>query len=110
MPPNILFICSDQHRRDAMGCAGHPRVRTPNLNRLAREGARFGLVDIYPTLLDRAGAPVEPDLPGRGLLPLLREDAMGERQVFAETAAAALYAFASTISRACCRILVAASS
>ncbi len=39
--PNILFICSDQHRADAMGCAGHPQVETPNLNRLAATATQF---------------------------------------------------------------------
>ena len=39
--PNILFIFSDQHRHNAMGCAGHPLVQTPNLDRLANEGLRF---------------------------------------------------------------------
>jgi len=32
---------TDQQRADAMGCAGHPQIRTPNLDRLAREGTRF---------------------------------------------------------------------
>lgn len=32
---------SDQHNRDHMGCAGHPFVRTPNLDRLAASGTRF---------------------------------------------------------------------
>ena len=40
-PPNIIFIFSDQHRHDALGCAQHPVVRTPNLDRLAGEGVRF---------------------------------------------------------------------
>ena len=39
--PNILFLFSDQHRADALGCAGHPVVQTPNLDRLAGEGVRF---------------------------------------------------------------------
>lgn len=39
--PNILFIFSDQHRHDVLGCAGHPLVSTPNLDRLAAEGVRF---------------------------------------------------------------------
>ncbi len=39
--PNILFIFSDQHRHDVLGCAGHELVRTPNLDRLAGEGVRF---------------------------------------------------------------------
>lgn len=40
-PPNLLVIISDEHRRDAMGCDGHPIVQTPNLDRLARRGTRF---------------------------------------------------------------------
>lgn len=39
--PNILFIYSDQHRADVMGCAGNTIVQTPNLDRLANEGVRF---------------------------------------------------------------------
>lgn len=39
--PNILFITSDQHRADVLGCAGNPTVRTPNLDGLARNGVRF---------------------------------------------------------------------
>ena len=40
--PNILFILSDDQRFDALGCAGHPIVKTPNLDRLAARGIRFG--------------------------------------------------------------------
>ena len=39
--PNILFITSDQHRGDTMGCSGHPCIRTPHLDQLAFEGVRF---------------------------------------------------------------------
>ncbi len=39
--PNILFIISDQHRADALGCAGHPWLETPNLDRLAERGVRY---------------------------------------------------------------------
>ena len=39
--PNILFIFSDQHRHDVLGCAGHPLVQTPNLDRLMDWGMRF---------------------------------------------------------------------
>ena len=40
--PNILVIISDEHRKDAMGCAVHPLVKTPNPDSLAAraEGAR----------------------------------------------------------------------
>jgi choline-sulfatase len=40
-PENVLLIMSDEHRPDAMGCAGHDVVRTPTLDRLAAEGTRF---------------------------------------------------------------------
>ena len=39
--PNIVLITSDQHRADFLGCAGHPIVRTPHLDQIAREGTRF---------------------------------------------------------------------
>ncbi len=39
--PNILFVMVDEMRWNAMGCAGHPLVKTPHLDRLAREGTRF---------------------------------------------------------------------
>ena len=39
--PNILFILADQHHAKCLGHAGHPQVRTPHLDRLAREGVRF---------------------------------------------------------------------
>lgn len=39
--PNVLFIIMDDMRWDLMRCAGHPFIKTPNLDRLATEGARF---------------------------------------------------------------------
>jgi arylsulfatase A-like enzyme len=38
---NVLFIISDQHRADHMGCSGNKILKTPNLDRLASEGIRF---------------------------------------------------------------------
>ncbi|MBM83289.1 MAG: sulfatase [Planctomycetaceae bacterium] len=40
-PTNLLFILSDEHNRDMLGCYGHPMVQTPNLDRLAENGVRF---------------------------------------------------------------------
>ena len=40
-PKNFLLICADEFRPDALGCAGHRVVRTPNLDALARRGTRF---------------------------------------------------------------------
>ncbi len=39
--PNILFLMADQHRGDCMGVSGNNAIHTPNLDRIAREGARF---------------------------------------------------------------------
>jgi arylsulfatase A-like enzyme len=39
--PNILFLMVDQFRGDCIGADGNRAVRTPNLDRLAAEGARF---------------------------------------------------------------------
>ena len=39
--PHIILLMTDQHRGDALGCAGHPAVRTPHLDALAARGARF---------------------------------------------------------------------
>jgi len=39
--PNIIFILGDNHKADMMGCAGHPFIKTPGMDRLAREGVLF---------------------------------------------------------------------
>ena len=38
---NVLLITLDQFRGDCLSIAGHPVVRTPNLDALAREGVRL---------------------------------------------------------------------
>lgn len=40
-PPNILFIFADDWGWGDLGCHGHPYVKTPNIDRLAREGTDF---------------------------------------------------------------------
>lgn len=39
--PNLLFIMTDQQRFDALSIAGNKILHTPNLDRLAKEGAWF---------------------------------------------------------------------
>ncbi len=39
--PNIILILCDELRADALGCFGNPIVKTPTIDRLADEGARF---------------------------------------------------------------------
>src|SRR5579863_9207505 len=40
-PANLLFILCDEHNPRVLGAAGHPVIRTPNLDRLAARGVRF---------------------------------------------------------------------
>ena len=41
MSKNLIVILSDEHQARALGCAGHPFVQTPHLDRLAASGMRF---------------------------------------------------------------------
>ncbi len=38
---NVLFIITDQLRADHLECAGNPVIKTPNLDKLAKDGLRF---------------------------------------------------------------------
>ncbi len=40
-PPNLLFLMTDQQRFDALSYAGNTVLETPNMDRLAKEGAWF---------------------------------------------------------------------
>ena len=40
-PPNFIFILADDLGWGDLGCYGHPNIRTPNLDRLARQGTLF---------------------------------------------------------------------
>ncbi len=39
--PNFLFIITDQHRADHLGCYGNTVVKTPNIDGIAKEGRRW---------------------------------------------------------------------
>jgi arylsulfatase A-like enzyme len=39
--PNLVIMMCDDQRADAMSCAGNPVIKTPNMDRLAKEGMRF---------------------------------------------------------------------
>ena len=39
--PNIIFILADDYGWGDPACYGHPYAKTPNIDRLAREGTRF---------------------------------------------------------------------
>lgn len=38
---NFLYIITDQHRADYLSCAGHPILKTPNIDRIANGGTMF---------------------------------------------------------------------
>ena len=40
-PPNIVFIMSDDHAFQAISAYGHELNNTPNIDRIAQEGALF---------------------------------------------------------------------
>ncbi len=66
--PNVLIICVDQLRADALSCYGDPNIVTPAIDALAARGARFDqfynshpmctparatlLTGLYPAMLD----------------------------------------------------------
>lgn len=39
--PHIIFIMTDQHRADALGCMGNPIIITPEIDKIAEEGVTF---------------------------------------------------------------------
>ncbi|MGJ8644435.1 MAG: sulfatase-like hydrolase/transferase [Luteolibacter sp.] len=39
--PNVIFVLSDDQRYDSLGMTGNPVTKTPNLERLAKEGVFF---------------------------------------------------------------------
>ncbi len=48
--PNVVFILTDDQRWDMLGCEGHPFLKTPHLDRLAAEGARFANMFVTTSL------------------------------------------------------------
>ena len=39
--PNVVLVITDDQRYDTLGCTGHPVAKTPNIDRLAKEGVLF---------------------------------------------------------------------
>ena len=39
--PNILYLMTDQHRADCLGCAGNKIIKTPYLDSIAKDGVLF---------------------------------------------------------------------
>ncbi|MDX1927823.1 MAG: sulfatase [Pirellulaceae bacterium] len=39
--PNVLFVLCDDLRWNALGCTGHPHIKTPHIDSLAKQGVLF---------------------------------------------------------------------
>ena len=52
--PNVIYMITDDQRWDLMSCAGHPVLRTPHMDRIAAEGARFTNVFVTSSLCSPA--------------------------------------------------------
>ena len=81
--PNILWICTDQQKWNTIGALGNPYVKTPNIDRLVREGVSFTkaycqspvctpsrasfLTGMYPSTIHAAKNGRRSVLPGRWL-------------------------------------------
>ena len=48
--PNVVVILTDDQRWDCMSCQGHPFLKTPNMDRIAEEGARFANMFVTTSL------------------------------------------------------------
>lgn len=56
------MIVADDHQHDALGCAGHPDVLTPNLDRLAARGLRFSRAAMMGSLMPAVCSPARASL------------------------------------------------
>lgn len=77
--PNILLLMTDQQRFDSLGCYNCDAVKSPNLDRLAEEGALFENCVVSNSICtpSRASIWTGKDLPGHGVMRLydnLHED------------------------------------
>ncbi|MHC4332274.1 MAG: sulfatase family protein [Planctomycetota bacterium] len=79
--PNIVILMTDQQRYDSLGCYGCEAVKTPNLDRLAAEGALFeACYSPCPVCTPtRASMWTGKPLPGHGVYKL--HDILGDEQV-----------------------------
>jgi arylsulfatase A-like enzyme len=47
-PQNLVIFFPDQLRAENVGCYGHPTIKTPNIDRFARESVRFAHCVCHP--------------------------------------------------------------
>lgn len=71
-PPNVLILMTDQQRSGALGCYGLRATATPNLDRLAAEGALFENCYVNNPICtpSRASMLTGKSLPGHGVYKL----------------------------------------
>lgn len=81
--PNILFMVSDDQGAWALGCAGNPEIRTPNLDRLARGGVRFDeFFCTSPVCSPARASLLTGDIPSRhGVHDWIRAGSMGPERI-----------------------------
>jgi len=48
--PNVVFILTDDQRWDCLSAAGHPFLKTPNMDRIGNEGVRFASAFVTDSL------------------------------------------------------------
>ncbi|MHC4799496.1 MAG: sulfatase-like hydrolase/transferase, partial [Planctomycetota bacterium] len=48
--PNVVVIITDDQRYDSLSCEGHPFLKTPNMDRIANQGARFANMFVTTSL------------------------------------------------------------
>ncbi len=81
--PNVLFILSDDQGTWALGCAGNPEIRTPNLDRLAARGVRFdNFFCASPVCSPARASLLTGDIPSRhGVHDWIRVGSVGDTRV-----------------------------
>jgi len=63
--PNIVFLLADDLGYGDLGCQGHPRTKTPNLDRLAQDGTRFMQFYVHPLCSPTRAAAITGQFPSR---------------------------------------------
>jgi arylsulfatase A-like enzyme len=81
--PNVLCIGSDDQGPWALGCAGNPEMRTPNLDSLAASGIRFdNFFCVSPVCSPARASLYTGDIPSRhGVHDWIRAGSMGDTRV-----------------------------
>ncbi|NQT58094.1 MAG: sulfatase-like hydrolase/transferase [Bacteroidetes bacterium] len=79
IPNNILLIIADQHRQDCLGFAGKAPVKTPNIDRLQKNGISFDNAITPCPLCGPARASLFTSLYSHQAKGILEEEALGAR-------------------------------